>query len=162
MNMMPYHSNLSPQGAQALAEELDRLLADVQVYHQNVRKLFWSKQLRPFFKLHEGLGELDHMAKAGEEVLANQILTLGASPTVSSGEYLMKSRISPVEQAKKYDDAVKTVIQNSRELMVTVKEVFDKAVELDEQHTVQLMGQIARQLSINIWYFSHLRMAQFN
>lgn len=162
MEITSYKNQLTPQGAEELAKELDGLLKDVQIYRQNVRKLHWNNKLRPFFNLHESLGKLDQVVFAGEEILAQQILMLGYSPTTLPNTQLSNARLTPFEQTENFDEAIGILIHNSKELLTIVKEVFDKAVELNAEHTVKLMSQVAKQIGLNIWYYTNMRMAQFN
>jgi len=158
------HSNngLDPQGKEEMAQALDTLLTDVQLYHQNVRKLYWNPRLRVYFNLYNSLGQLDRMVHGGEEVIAQQILTLGHTPSGEVEAGLMQTNVKQIAPAEDFNRAVLTLVQSSHELLKTVKEVFDKAVELGDAQTSQFMSQVAKQISWNIGFFAQMRMAHMN
>ena len=162
MEIAHNRNELSPQGAQDLAEILDKLLLDVQVYHQNIRALSWDQGLKPFLELSSSLGQLDQMVHAGENLLADQILSLGHTPTRQSHTLLAPTRIQPIEEVMGYDHAILTLVSGSKQLLRTIREVFDKAVDLEEAHTMNLMSQIAKQVSWNVSFFTQMRLAQWN
>ena len=155
-------NSLSPQGAEELAQHLDQLLADYQVYHEQIKDLKWNQRLRPYFRFNRSLGILYRTTDHTTDVIADQIMSLGFEPSHGPSQYLMKSRLSRVEDVEDFDEAIKALTQRSKELLFTVKEVFDKAAELEEEETLNLMSQLAQQVGMNIWYFSQLRMATLN
>ncbi len=154
--------SLGPEGREELAEALNRLLSDVQIYHQNVRKLYWNPRLKVYFNLYNSLGQLDSMVNTGEEVLAQQILTLGFTPSTDPSDALMRTQVHQIAPAEGFDEAIKAIIQSSKELLDTVNEVFNKAVELKDDQTIQFMSQVAKQVTWNIQFFAQMRMAQMN
>ncbi|MEM6628712.1 MAG: hypothetical protein AAF694_03530 [Bacteroidota bacterium] len=162
MEIAHNRNELSPQGAQDLAEILDRLLSDVQVYHQNIRTLSWDQGLKPFLLLSSSLGQLDQMVHNGENILADQILSLGHTPTSQPSTLLYKTNIQPIEEVMGFDHAIMTLVSGSRQLLETIQDVFDKAVDLEEPHTMNLMSQVAKQVSWNISFFTQMRLAQWN
>ena len=156
-------NSLSPQGAEELARQLDQLLADYQVYNGQVKDLKWNQGLRPYFRLNHSLGVLYRTIDHTTDVIADRIMSLGFEPSHEPSEYMMKSRLTPPEgDIDDFDQAVKTLIQSSKELLFTVKEVFDIAAEWEEEDTLSLMSQLAQQLGMNIWYFTQYRMATLN
>ncbi|HBI39575.1 MAG TPA: DNA starvation/stationary phase protection protein, partial [Tenacibaculum sp.] len=59
-----------------LTKELNNLLANFQVYYQNVRGLHWNIKGKNFFELHLKFEELYTDAQEKVDLIAERILTL--------------------------------------------------------------------------------------
>lgn len=163
MDIVPHDNQyLSPGQSEELSDQLDLLLADFQVFQQNVNQIHWSPQLRPYFNFSQDVGRVKEVLEPTKEVIASKILRLGHAPSVSSTNYMIKASLYPVEGIDNLDDAMKLIIINGQELLKTVKEIFDFATELNEQFTISLMHHLAERLSYMVWHFSQQRMAQMN
>ena len=162
MELAHNRNELSPQDARDLAEVLDNLLSDVQAYHQNIRTLSWDHGLKPYLQLSDSLGQLDRMVHSGENILANEILTLGQTPSSQPNSYLVKTRIHPIEEVRGFDHAIETLVSGGKELLKSIQSVYEVAVEFGEKHVVQLMKQIAQQVSWNMSFYTQMRLAQWN
>jgi DNA-binding ferritin-like protein len=81
-----------PQHSHIIAEALDHLLADVELYGKNIKSLKWTPGLRHFPKLQGMLEPLYQAANVGTEMLASRMIDLGAQPF--PGESISTQRIS--------------------------------------------------------------------
>ena len=72
---------LDVQQAQQLTEKLNDLLANYQLYYQNLRGLHWNINGREFFELHQKFEEFYEDAFLKIDEIAERILTLGAAPS---------------------------------------------------------------------------------
>ena len=162
MQLSNYTGGLGPMDAEILSEKLDVLLADYQVYQQNIRKLNWNPSIRPFLQLSESIEELQEATFSHSEVIADKILMLGNTPSTVDGNYLIKASLTIVEPDINYDQALKMIVLNSQELLRTVRDVYEVAEGLGEKFTMALMSQLAKSMGGTIWHFSHLRMAHMN
>ena len=162
MELAHNRNELSPQGAQELAEVLDQLLADVQAYHQNIRTLLWDHGLKPYMQLNVSLNQLDQIVHSGENILAEEIIVLGQRPSSQPTTYLMKANIAPIEEVRGFDHAISTLVSGGKQILKSIHTVFQLAVELGEEHIEQLMEQIAKQVNWNISFYVQMRLAQWN
>lgn len=156
---------LEPEDAGKLADKLDGLLADYQIYHQNVRKIYWEPRLRPFLDFTDKMDRLNEYANIHKQDIAEQIIMLGQAPTATSADTttaLIRNRVTALERVGGFEKSIWSVIQGARELLASVKEVFVVAADLQEEHTMELMQRLAAQLSIAISIFSSVRAAQLN
>merc|ERR1712146_297947 len=79
---------LDSQKANALAVKLNDLLANYQVFYQNLRGFHWDIRGRAFFELHAKFEEfyLDSIEKIDE--IAERVLTLENVPLHAYEDYL--------------------------------------------------------------------------
>ena len=68
---------LPEKETQILAAELNLLLANFQVYYQNLRGLHWNIRGKRFFDLHLKFEELYNDSQIKIDLIAERILTLG-------------------------------------------------------------------------------------
>ena len=161
MELIKYNG-LTPEESEELSQYLDHLLADYQVYRQNVRKMYWNVELKPYLDFHERLGQLYDSTRVVSNVVAETILGLGHNPSTTESEFLAKTSVSILELDPNFDQTALMIVRNSQELLHSVKQTFEKAAEYHEEFTMALMSRLARQLVFNIQYFMQARMAMLN
>ena len=163
MELISYNS-LNPEKAEKLAQAMDEVLVDYQIYQQNIRKIQWDQRLRPYLDLSQKVNILYGVTEANTHNLARQILKLGHSPTtVSNGSTaLMKSHMTQIQEVRNFDEAIYGIIHTSGQLLEAVQEVFYLAAEYEEKQSLAMMGQLAQQLNFTIWAFSSVRSATNN
>ncbi len=71
---------LDTRKAQALAADLNKLLADYQVLYMNTRGYHWNIKGQQFFELHVKFEEIYTDLQLKIDELAERILTLGFTP----------------------------------------------------------------------------------
>ena len=126
--------------------ELNGLLADLQVYYQNLRGLHWNVSGRHFFGLHAKFEELYDEVNGVIDEIAERILTLGSVPLHSLADYQKNSRIEPVINVSDGEEAVKAVVSNLRTLLDSERGLLKKAAEAGDEGTAALLsGLIASQ-----------------
>ncbi len=90
--------------SKTLVKMLNELLANYQIYYQNLRNFHWNVSGPNFFELHAKFEELYTVANVNVDSVAERILTLGARPFSSYEEYIENSGIKEaknVHEAKK-------------------------------------------------------------
>ena len=68
--------------AAELSENLNKLLADYQLFYQNLRGLHWNIKGREFFELHLKFEEYYNDAVIKVDEIAERILTLDGEPYI--------------------------------------------------------------------------------
>ena len=97
---------LDPEKTKQLAEQLNTLLANYQLFYINARGFHWNITGEKFFELHAKFEELynDLLIKVDE--VAERILTLGHTPMHTFSDYLQTSTI---KEAKNISDGKKAM-----------------------------------------------------
>lgn len=157
-----FHGELSPQGAEAVSEQLDILLSDIQVHYQNLRSLHWDNHLRVHLDLNSAISQLYQDVDQGQHVVAERILELGYRPTNMEREALVKARLQPVDSVDTFEDAILLIINNSKALLQTLREVFDVATSFHDHETMSMLSEMGKYVHHTIWLFSMMRLARMN
>ncbi|MEO0896539.1 MAG: hypothetical protein AAFY71_09090 [Bacteroidota bacterium] len=157
--------NTTPEQRDELAERLDELLQNYEVYHNNVRRIHWDKGLHPFLDMNGKVDFLHKVSSNTQDELAEQVLDLGKTPSIGTitPNYLpSKLWIPSVEFVEGFDHAIQLLVSTSRTLLDEVKDIFYLAAEYEENSTMDLMNKLAQQLSMTAVVFSSVRLATLN
>lgn len=137
--------------ANAVSEQLNQLLADYQIYYQNLRTLHWYAKGRTFFALHSKFEEYYNEASEVVDELAERVLMLGGKPTHSFAQYIQTSRLTETEAISDGTAAVNVVLANSQQLLNAVKETFKLAGDAGDEGTVALLSGLIGNTEKRIW-----------
>lgn len=145
---------LDQQQSKGLAEMLNRLLANYQVFYINARGFHWNITGEKFFELHAKFEELytDLLEKVDE--LAERILTLGHTPLHSFTDYLQQSSVKEATNISEGKQAVQTVVDNFNAVLTLQREVLKTAQEAKDEGTSALMSDYIRQQEKLVWMYS--------
>lgn len=152
-------SNLNPIGlnaekAQILAESLNRLLANYQIFYINARSFHWNIKGEKFFELHLKFEELYNDAFLKIDEIAERILTLGSTPLHTYTDYL---NLSDIPEAGKVPDgkkAVQIVLDSFTVLLSQERAILHLAAEADDEGTNALMSDYIRMQEKLVWMYS--------
>ena len=102
-----------------MAEKLNLLLSNVQVFYMNVRGFHWNITGKNFFKLHEEFEKLyDDLNEKADEI-AERILMLEGKPVHAFSEYL---KIAEIQEKTNVNTDVATVKEVVAGLLVLLKQ----------------------------------------
>lgn len=145
---------LDKKGASTLAEKLNDLLANYQVFYMNTRGFHWNIQGKEFFELHVKFEELydDLVIKVDE--IAERILTLEGKPLHTFSEYLKISYIKELENVTNGPIAVQHLLDTFKIIIVKQREILAFAGEVEDEGTGALMSDYIREQEKLVWMYS--------
>ncbi len=134
-------------------EKLNNLLADFQIYYQNLRGFHWNIQGREFFELHVKFEELYNDAALKVDEIAERILTVGGTPLHSVQDYLNTSSIEAVKNVHDGETSVKTIISNLETLVSKEREIKDVAGDSGDSGTEDQMSAFIEEQEKTLWMY---------
>ncbi|MCP1315947.1 MULTISPECIES: Dps family protein [unclassified Halomonas] len=142
---------LHESSASQLAEKLNHLLANYQIFYMNVRGYHWNVKGSDFFQLHEKFEELytDLLTKVDE--VAERILTLGHQPVHAYSDYAKLSRIQEDKEVSDGRACVKGVLDGYQTLIALQREVLALASDADDEGTAAQAGDYIREQEKTVW-----------
>ncbi|RUO18988.1 DNA starvation/stationary phase protection protein [Aliidiomarina iranensis] len=142
---------LEAQGAKALADKLNELLANYQVFYMNVRGFHWNVRGERFFELHVKFEETynDLLLKVDE--VAERILTLGQRPRHAYSAYLEQSSITEAKDVHDGRECVEHILQSYKAVIQLQREILAEAAELGDEGTSALMSDYISQQEKTAW-----------
>ena len=120
-------------------EQLQILLANYQLYYQNLRNFHWNVRGRAFFELHAKFEELYNDANEKVDELAERILTLDGHPLGNFSDYVAISTIQEANSNTSGEDMVQQVVAAHEVLIEKVRNVIAEANENDDEGTLDIL-----------------------
>lgn len=145
---------LNQEKASELAEKLNNLLANYQVFYMNTRGFHWNIKGRKFFELHLKFEELYNDLVIKVDEIAERILTLEATPLHTFTEYLKISDIKETNHISEGDAAIKNILETFKTLLIKQREILALAAEADDEGTGALMSDYIREQEKLVWMYS--------
>lgn len=133
--------------------ELNGLLADLQVYYQNMRGFHWNIKGPQFFELHTKFEELYDAAALKIDEVAERILTLGGTPLHTFEDYLSTTSL---EVKRDYSDAepiMESVFAMHLALLNKMRHTIGVAGENDDEGTQDLIAPMISEIEKTNWMF---------
>ncbi|MCH7408806.1 DNA starvation/stationary phase protection protein [Belliella sp. DSM 111904] len=145
---------LEIKDSKVLAKKLNELLANYEIYYQNLRNFHWNVSGPNFFELHAKFEELYNAANLGIDEVAERILTLGIRPLSSFDEYIQNAEIKEAKEVDEAKKMVEIVRDNLNTLLKLEREVLDIAAEQNDEGTVSLMSEYITGKEKVVWMLS--------
>ena len=142
---------LNAQKSQQVAESLNQLLANFQVYYQNLRGFHWNVKGNRFFVLHAKFEELYNDAVEKVDELAERILTLGHTPLHSYAAYARVASLKAVENVSDGDACLQAVLNDLAVLIRQEREIIALASEAGDDGTQDLLTPYISQQEKLVW-----------
>jgi starvation-inducible DNA-binding protein len=140
--------------AKELADKLNKLLADYQVFYMNVRGYHWNIKGDKFFELHLKFEELYNDALLKIDEVAERILTLGYTPMHTYTDYLKNSGIKESKNISDGDKAVRLILEGIKELLGIERKILELSEKANDEGTNSLMSDYIPQQEKLVWMYS--------
>jgi starvation-inducible DNA-binding protein len=140
--------------SKALADGLNDLLANYQVFYMNARGYHWNIKGDKFFELHLKFEELYNDALIKIDEIAERILTLGYTPLHSYTDYIKQSDVKEMKDVSDGYKAVQLVLDGFKTLLVKERELLKLAGKADDEGTNALMSDYIREQEKLVWMYS--------
>jgi starvation-inducible DNA-binding protein len=137
-----------------LVEELNQLLADYMMFYQNSRGLHWNIRGDKFFELHIKFEELYTNLLLKVDEIAERILTLGGTPLHTFTDYGSCSKIKPVKNVSKADQAVLEILNAFSVILPAQRHLLALSTEATDEGTNALMSDYIREQEKLVWMYS--------
>ncbi|HLV76476.1 MAG TPA: Dps family protein [Marinobacter sp.] len=138
---------------QQLADSLNELLSNYQIFYMNVRGYHWNIKGESFFELHDKFEELynDLLVKIDE--IAERVLTLGHRPSHAYSTYIESSDIPERKDVSDGKEAVANIVESFGKLISRQRELLSLAGDSEDEGTVALMSDYISQQEKTVWMY---------
>lgn len=137
--------------SQQLAQALNQLLANYQVFYMNTRGYHWNIKGKEFFELHAKFEEIYTDLQVKIDELAERVLTLGYQPMHSFSSYLDTSDISEHTDATDGVSTMTGLVNGFSSLIAQQRHVLAVASESGDEGTAALMSDYIREQEKLVW-----------
>ena len=140
--------------AKKLTTSLNDLLANYQVFYQNLRGFHWNIREKRFFELHLKFEELYNDALIKVDEIAERVLTLSATPLHTFKKYLEISEIEGAENITDGEAAISSILEALTVLLKKERAILSIAGDANDEGTVALMSDYIVQQEKLVWMLS--------
>lgn len=145
---------LDAEKSKKIAELLNVLLANYQLFYINSRGFHWNIKGEKFFELHLKFEELYTDTQIKIDEIAERILTLGHTPNHTFTDFLKLSKIKEQRNVTEGTKAVNSVLESFSVLLKTERQILALSSEADDEGTNALMSDYIRQQEKLVWMYS--------
>lgn len=142
---------LDKQESKKIAEKLNVLLSNFQIYYQNLRGLHWNIKGKNFFELHLKFEELYTDAQIKIDNIAERILTLQAKPLHTFQDYLNNSSVAVGKDISKDEESIELVVNSLTKLLIIEREILNLSDETNDEGTNSMMSDVIAEQEKTIW-----------
>lgn len=142
---------LDSDKAKVLAEDLNTLLSNFQLYYQNLRGIHWNIKGRAFFDLHVKFEELYNDANIKVDEIAERILTLGETPLHTFDDYTNYGKVPVGKNVSEDNKAVKLIVESLTELLKIEREILNMSADADDEGTNAMMSGFISEQEKTVW-----------
>lgn len=132
-------------------ERLNVLLANFQMYYQNLRGLHWNIRGKRFFELHVKFEELYNQSQLRIDEIAERVLTLGGTPLHTFEDYMAHNKIAIGKNITEDEKAVELIIDSLSKLLVIEREILESAGSISDEGTTSMMSDLITEQEKDIW-----------
>ncbi len=134
-----------------LVIDLNNLLANFQVYYQNLRGLHWNIKGKNFFDLHVKFEEFYTDSQEKIDMIAERILTLEGVPMHTFEEYNSVAIVPVGINISKDVEAVKLVVTSLSELLKIERTILNSSDEANDEGTNSMMSDFIAEQEKTLW-----------
>lgn len=145
---------LNIEKSKKVAENLNDLLSNYQLFYMNLRGFHWNIKGKKFFELHLKFEELYNDALIKVDEIAERILTLSETPFHSFKKYLDTTEIKAAENIKVGEEAINIILDALKILLAKERTILTMASEANDEGTVALMSDYIVQQEKLVWMLS--------
>jgi starvation-inducible DNA-binding protein len=132
-------------------QALNQLLADYQIYYQNLRNFHWNVSGEDFFDLHIQFEKLYEGARGTIDELAERLLTLRLRPMSTMSAYLDSAKAEEYGVVVDSHVMVEKLLKNHKVIIADMREVISRAGEISDEGTIDLVGGILSSFEKESW-----------
>ena len=142
---------LDSKKAQDIAKDLNELLANFQIYYQNLRGIHWNIKGKRFFDLHVKFEELYDDVNIKVDLIAERILTLGETPMHTFQDYMSKAKVPVGKNVSQDEKAVRLIVESLAALLKIERSILDTSGEANDEGTNSMMSDFISEQEKTVW-----------
>jgi len=142
---------LDKSKAESIEKDLNILLANFQLYYQNLRGIHWNIKGKRFFDLHVKFEELYTDANLKVDMLAERVLTLGGTPLHTFDDYIKAGKVPVGKNISQDEKAVRLIVDSLTELLKIERHILDASDKASDEGTNSMMSDFITEQEKTVW-----------
>jgi len=142
---------LDRQKVEGLTTNLNELLANFQVYYQNLRGLHWNIKGKSFFELHVKFEELYTDSQDKIDMIAERILTLEGTPLHTFDDYSSLAKVPVGKNVSNDSESLQLIVTALTTLIEIERGILNQSDEADDEGTNSMMSDFISEQEKTVW-----------
>ena len=142
---------LPSEEAEVLARELNVLLANFQIFYQNLRGLHWNIRGKRFFDLHLKFEELYNDSQLKIDLIAERVLTLDGIPLHTFEDYIKYNQLEIGKNIHIDEKAIELIVSSLSNLLRIERVILKRSGEIEDEGTNSMMSDFIAEQEKTIW-----------
>lgn len=140
-----------------MIEDLNKLLADLNVFYRKLQNYHWNIRGMDFFVIHEKLEEYYNEINEQIDEIAEHILILNGEPLGTMKDYLETTKIVEAKNEKIASEEIfKELIKDFKQLLNDSKEIKKQADNDGDYETSTMIDEYILNYGKKIWMISQM------
>jgi hypothetical protein len=144
---------LNEKKVQTVVDNLNILLADLQVFYTNMRGYHWNVKGPGFFQLHEKYEYVYNDLAAKIDEVAERIIQLGAVAENRFSEYLKIAEVKETAEVKPGSESFLFILDTYKTIIARERKIVELASEAGDDTTVAIMDDFLKGQEKAVWMF---------
>lgn len=140
--------------AKNVADELNLLLANYQLFYMNTRGFHWNIKGDNFFELHIKFEELYTNLEMKIDEVAERILTLGYTPTHTFTDYLKSAKIKEQKGITEGKKGVAYILESFSVIIGKQRDILELSEKANDEGTNSLMSTYISEQEKLVWMYT--------
>lgn len=132
---------------------MNELLANFQVYYQNLKGLHWNIKGKRFFDLHLKFEELYNDSQLKIVLIAERVLTLGSTPLHTFSDYISISKMKVGKNISNGSEAVKLILETKSVLLQLERVILKNTAAIKDEGTNSMISDFIVEQEKTNWMF---------
>lgn len=142
---------LNTNKTKEISNDLNILLANFQIYYQNLRGIHWNIRGKRFFDLHPKFEELYTDANLKVDEIAERVLTLGATPLHTFEDYSKAAKVPVGKNISEDEIAVQLIVDSLSELLKIERQILNASGEANDEGTNSMISDFITEQEKTVW-----------
>lgn len=142
---------LDKKKVEKLVKELNILLANYELFYQNLRGLHWNIKGQNFFELHLKFEEFYKDTSTKIDEIAERILTLEGEPLHTYSDYLKTTEVKEEKNVTDGTQGVEIIVKNFSILIKKERDILSLAADANDEGTLSLMSDYISETEKTLW-----------
>ncbi len=134
-----------------LTTGLNELLANFQVYYQNLRGLHWNIKGKSFFELHVKFEELYTDSQEKIDLIAERILTLEGTPLHTFKDYMELAKVPVGRNITNDIESVNLIVTSLTKLIEIERVLLIQSGDAEDEGTNAMMSDFVSEQEKTVW-----------
>lgn len=145
------NTGISPENETKIAEELNKVLASLMVYHMKLLHFHWNISGVSFFDLHEKFEDLYKKAVESADTIAERIVGLGYTPHGTFTDLAAASKVPEFRDVPNALNMALQIVGDIEIIVVQLRGVLEVVNNTNDHGTIDILIETMRQFEKELW-----------